>query len=76
MELTSSKAEGLTFKGGSITNFNKAFTKTLRKPEEVIKEIQGATKAKALKTFANISTKGYNYTGLGNNDTIILKVYS
>lgn len=66
----------LTVKGSTIHGFDKvkSICKTLRKPEEQLKEFQGAGKVALRKFLDNLTTKESELTGRVNGDTILLKV--
>lgn len=66
----------LTVKGSTIHGFDKvkSVCKTLRKPEEQLKEFQGAGKVALRKFLDNLTTKESELTGRINKDTILLRV--
>lgn len=66
----------LTVKGSTIHGFDKvkSVCKTLRKPEEQLKEFQSSGKVALRKFLNNLSTKESELTGRVNGDTILLKV--
>lgn len=66
----------LNVKGTSITGFNesKSVQKTLRKPEQQIKEFMSANKVELRKFIENIKTTEVKLNGRINADTILLKV--
>lgn len=69
-------ARGIQAKGSAIQNWepDSSKQKTLRKPEETIKELMTAGKVK-LRTFLNdLKTKEQNVNGRLNTDTIILRI--
>jgi hypothetical protein len=67
---------GLQVKGTTITDFdeNLSVQKTLRKPEEQLKEFKGAGKVALRKFLDNINTTDTKLNGRCNPDTILLKV--
>lgn len=64
-------------KGTTLTFFDEknSVQKTLRKPEETLKEFKKATKVKLRKFMEEIKTTDIKLNGRFNTDTIILKVY-
>jgi len=66
---------GLSVKGTTILGFNEeqSIQKTLRKPEEQLKEFAKAGKVKLRKFLEEITTTDIKLTGRINNETIILK---
>jgi hypothetical protein len=66
---------GLGIKGTTITGFDEenSIQKTLRKPEEVLKEFKAAGKIKLRKFLEEIQTTDTKLNGRINPDTIILK---
>ena len=66
----------LTVKGSTIYGYDKvkSIQKTLRKPEEQLKEFQSGGKVALRKFMDNIKTKDSELTGRVNGDTILLKV--
>jgi len=64
-------------KGTTLTFFdeNKSIQKTLRKPEETLKDFKKASKVKLRKFLDEIKTTDIKLNGRLNADTIILKVY-
>ena len=66
----------LGVKGTSITGFNesKSTQKTLRKPEEQIKDLMGSGKVKLRSFIDNIKSKEQAVNGRINIDTIILRI--
>jgi hypothetical protein len=66
----------LTVKGTSITNFDeiKSIQKTLRKPEEQLKEFKAAGKVQLRKFLEDIKAVDIKLNGRINEDTILLKV--
>lgn len=72
----SDSAQGLQVKGTTLQNWlpEKSKQKTLRKPEEQIKDLMSSGKVK-LRTFLdNIKSKEQSVNGRINIDTIILKI--
>jgi hypothetical protein len=71
--------EGLTMKvkGTTLEFFDEkaSLQKTLRKPEETLKEFKKASKVKLRKFLDEIKTMETKLNGRFNADTIILKVY-
>jgi hypothetical protein len=67
---------GLQVKGTTITGFDEAQSvqKTLRKPEEQLKEFKGAGKVALRKFLDNINTTDTKLNGRCNPDTVLLKV--
>jgi hypothetical protein len=73
---TSESTKGMTVKGTTLQNWSpeKSKQKTLRKPEEQIKDLMASGKVK-LRTFLdNIKSKEQDVNGRINIDTIILKI--
>ena len=73
---TSESTKGMTVKGTSLQNWSpeKSKQKTLRKPEEQIKDLMASGKVK-LRTFLDsIKSKEQAVNGRINIDTIILKI--
>lgn len=66
----------LNVKGTTITGYNenKSVSKTLRKPEQQIKEFMAAGKIDLRKFLENIKATDVKLTGRINQDTILLKV--
>jgi hypothetical protein len=66
----------LTVKGTSITNFDeiKSIQKTLRKPEEQLKEFKAAGKVQLRKFLEDIKAVDIKLNGRINEDTVLLKV--
>ena len=77
IQLVASSVDGFSIKGTTVTNMREesSWKKTLRKPEDVLKEIGGTTKARASKLFLDLKTKASPANGRLNEETIILKVY-
>lgn len=67
----------LGIKGTSITGFNTTLSiqKTLRKPEESLKEFNSAGKVVLRKFLDNLTTTGIKLNGRVNSDVILLKVF-
>lgn len=67
---------GLSVKGTTITGFDPAQSvqKTLRKPEEQLKEFKAAGKVALRKFLGNINTTDTKLNGRCNPDTILLKI--
>lgn len=73
---TSDSAKGMSVKGTALQNWTpeKSMQKTLRKPEEQIKELMSSGKVK-LRTFMDgIKSKQGDVNGRINIDTVILKI--
>lgn len=70
-------ASGLNIKGTTITDFaSKSLQKTLRKPEQQIKEFKEQNTQKRFETwFEKIKTTGIKLNGRLGEDIVILKVY-
>ena len=66
----------LNVKGTTITNFNefKSVQKTIRKPEEKLKEFKAANKVALRKFLDEINATDTKLNGRINEDTILLKV--
>jgi hypothetical protein len=66
----------LTVKGTSIVNFDeiKSVQKTLRKPEEQLKEFKAAGKVQLRKFLEDIKAVDIKLNGRINEDTILLKI--
>lgn len=77
VQIVAASVDGFSIKGTTITNIREesCLKKTLRKPEEVLTEIGGTTKARAAKIFLDLKTKAAPANGRLNEETIILKVY-
>lgn len=77
IQLVASSVDGFSIKGTTVTNIREevSLKKTLRKPEDVLKEIGSTTKARASKVFLDLKTKAAAANGRLNEETIILKVY-
>lgn len=70
------EGSGLSVKGASIVGFdeNLSIQKTLRKPEEQLKEFKAAGKVALRKFLDEIKTTDTKLNGRLNQDTILLKV--
>lgn len=68
---------GLSVKGTTIIGFdeNASIQKTLRKPEEKIKEFKDAGKVKLRKFLEDINAVDIKLNGRINSDTVLLKVF-
>lgn len=77
IQLVAASVDGFSIKGTTITNMREesCLKKTLRKPEDVLKDIGATTKARATKIFLDLKTKSAPANGRLNEETIILKVY-
>ena len=66
---------GLSVKGTTIQGYNEneSIQKTVRKPEETLKEFKSAGKVKLRKFLDEIKTTDIKLNGRLNTDTIILK---
>jgi hypothetical protein len=66
----------LSVKGTSIINFNEnsSIQKTLRKPEEKLKEFKAAGKVQLRKFLDDINATDTKLTGRINEEVILLKV--
>jgi hypothetical protein len=66
----------LSVKGTSVVNFNEALSvqKTLRKPEEQLKEFKAAGKVQLRKFLEDIKAVDIKLNGRCNEDTILLKI--
>lgn len=73
---TGRAGSGLQVKGTTIIGFNEAesIQKTLRKPEEQLKEFKDAGKVKLRKFLDDIKTTDTKLNGRCNPDTVLLKV--
>ena len=69
------EGSGLSVKGTTILGFNEeqSIQKTLRKPDEQLKEFAKAGKVKLRKFLDEIKTTDIKLTGRINNETIILR---
>lgn len=67
---------GLSVKGTTITQYDEALSiqKTLRKPQDQLKDFKGAGKVKLRKFLDEINTTDTKLNGRCNPDTILLKV--
>lgn len=72
---TGREGSGLSVKGTTITGFNEAesIQKTLRKPDETLKDFKAAGKVKLRKFMDEIKTTDTKLNGRINPDTILLK---
>ena len=70
------EGSGLSVKGTTIIGYNEkeSIQKTIRKPEEVLREFKAAGKVKLRKFLEEIKTTDIKLNGRINTDTIILKV--
>jgi hypothetical protein len=70
------EGSGLSVKGTTITQFDEALSiqKTLRKPQDQLKEFKGAGKVKLRKFLDEINTTDTKLNGRCNPDTILLKI--
>ena len=70
------EGSGLSVKGTTITGFDEtqSVQKTVRKPDEVLKEFKAAGKVKLRKFLDEINTTDTKLNGRINPDTILLKV--
>ena len=73
---TGRAGSGLQVKGTTIIGFNEAesIQKTLRKPEEQLKEFKDAGKVKLRKFLEDIKTTDTKLNGRCNPDTVLLKI--
>ena len=73
---TRREGSGLTVKGTTITRFNEeqSIQKTLRKPEEQLKEFKGAGKVKLRTFMEEIKTTDTKLNGRINPDTVLLRI--
>jgi len=73
---TASEFNTLNVKGTTITNFDefKSIQKTVRKPEEKLKEFKAAGKVQLRKFLDDINATDTKMNGRINEDTILLKV--
>lgn len=71
------KGQTLSVKGTSIINFDeeKTLSKTLKKPQDQLKEFANYGKVKSRKFFDEINTVATKASGRTNNERIILKTY-
>ena len=67
---------GLSVKGTTILGFDEkqSIQKTLRKPEEQLKEFKDSGKVKLRKFLEDIKTTDTKLNGRSNTDTVLLKV--
>jgi hypothetical protein len=70
------EGSGLSVKGTTITGFDEAqsIQKTLRKPDDTLKDFKAAGKVKLRKFMEELPTTETKLNGRLNPDTIILKV--
>lgn len=70
-------SSGFSFKGTTLLNFDetKSVQKTLRKPEEQLRELKGIAKRSLGKKFDEIKAVDTKMNGRFNDYTIIVKVY-
>jgi hypothetical protein len=70
------EGSGLSVKGTTITQYNEeeSVQKTLRKPEDQLKEFKGAGKVKLRKFLEEIKTTDTKLNGRINPDTILLRL--
>lgn len=70
------EGSGLSVKGTTIQGYNEQLSiqKTLRKPDETLKEFKAAGKVKLRKFMDEIKTTDIKLNGRINTDTIILKI--
>ena len=68
----------MSVKGTSLVGYDesKSIQKTLRKPEETLKEFKSAGKIKLRKFLEEINTMETKLNGRLNDDTVILKTYN
>jgi len=73
-----SDAAALSVKGTTIINFNeqKSIAKTLRKPEEQLKDVNKLPKTKLRKLFDDVNSVETKMNGRINADVILLKSYT
>lgn len=67
---------GFSIKGTTIQNFNEAssISKTLRKPDQQIKDLMNAGKVKLKQVMTGINSKPSNLNGRLNEETVLLRV--
>lgn len=72
-----SNAGSLTIKGASVVGFDAAFTvqKTIRKPEEVIKQFLKEGKPALRKAFKDIKSTETKWTGRSSENLVILRAW-
>lgn len=73
--LKSDKPSGLKVKNTSIIDYSEANQKTLRKPDEQLKEFKSLSKLESRRYFNDINSVSTNFTGRLNENMIILKKY-
>lgn len=68
--------KGIAVKGSTLENFveEEAFSKTVRKPDLILKEVLESTKPRLKKIMPNIKAKPAPLTGRINKETVILRV--
>ena len=73
---TGREGSGLSVKGTTITGFDEAqsIQKTLRKPDDALKDFKAAGKVKLRKFMEQIATTETKLNGRLNADTVLLKV--
>lgn len=73
--LHASGPKGLSVKGTTVIGFDEktSITKTVRKPEQVTKEVLGAGKVALRKIMSGLTTTEYAATGRIGGDTILLR---
>lgn len=69
--------QALSIKGTTIINFNenKSVAKTVRKPEEILKDINNLPKTKLRKLYEGIKSVETKLNGRINGDIILVKAY-
>lgn len=73
--LVAKSVDGMSIKGTTVINVQEEIVKkTLRKPEEVLPQLQ-STRARASKVFVDLKTKPSAGNARINEETIILKVF-
>jgi hypothetical protein len=67
----------LSIKGTTIIGFDstKSQTKTVRKPQDIIKKLMTAGKPASRKVFSELTTVSTMFSGRTNDNIIILKAY-
>jgi hypothetical protein len=73
-----SDTAALSIKGTSIINFNeaKSVAKTVRKPEEFLKDVKGLPKTKLRRLYESINGVETKMNGRINADILLLKAYN
>ena len=76
--LRANDADGLRIKGSTILNFDEktSFGKTMRHPEEKLKDFIALPRLKSNKAFEEIRAVGKNQTGRINKHCLLLKVFT